>query len=327
MAIAECLSTNTDGISIRFVSYGTGAATFRSCGVSVVDMKLPDNNPLLETIVCCTQIVASLKPQLVVAHEEVGALLGAKVFNTPSIFITDFFQEPTMLATKLLEYADEVIFIGNPGTFTEPPSLRQKIRYVGAAVRPFKYHRSDRTRARAELGLPAEGTVISCMPGSWRESYDPIADILINAFDGLNYEPKRLVWLAGDDHDLLASRFAARSDVIIKQHDWQIDRLMVASDLVITKSNRVTLRELNALGIPSISLSHATNWPDDVVAAQISTNLLLDVKGLDGAALSAHIVEKLRDSLPSCESPWPPGVSHASLRLKLHIDAHRGMPL
>ena len=37
--------------------------------------------------------------------------------------------------------------------FTEPPFLRGKIKYTGPIIRPLRYTKADRQRARQELGL------------------------------------------------------------------------------------------------------------------------------------------------------------------------------
>jgi hypothetical protein len=119
LAIVEALKRCcTETPNVTFVSYGTGAATLRANGSDVIDLEMPDNNPLLDTIVYSTQLTSHLTPRLIIAHEEVAPLLAAKAFNIPCLFITDFFQEATMLTTKLIEYANEVIFIGDRGVFT-----------------------------------------------------------------------------------------------------------------------------------------------------------------------------------------------------------------
>lgn len=322
LAIADKLHHQTPALRIQFVSYGTGAATFRANGRDVIDLGMPDNNPLLETIVHCFKLVSTFAPPLIVSHEEIAPLLAAKALDIPCLFITDYFQEPSMLTTKILEFAAEVLFTGDPGVFTEPPALRHHIRYLGPAVRPLNYRRTDRERARRELDLPADYTVVSCMPGNWTEAGSPIADLLINAFDRLPYSNKCLIWLAGRDSEILRSRFSTRSDVTVLKENWEIDRLMVASDVVVTKSNRMTLHELHALGIPSIALSHGTNWPDDVVAHRISSNLLLDARALDARQLAQHLIDKIDAgaSLAST-SAWPAGVESAAARILQHFNS------
>lgn len=321
LAIANLIHQYRPNITLQFVSYGTGAATIRAHKCDVIDLGMPDNNPLLETIVHCIKLVVRLGPTLIVTHEEIAPLLAAQAFDTPCLFITDYFQEPPMLTTKILEFAEEVIFTGDAGVFTEPPALQHLIRYVGPAVRPLKYRRSDRDKARQELKLPLDGTVVSCMPGNWTESGSPIADVLIAAFDQLPVSGRFLIWLAGRDFESLHSRLGTRSDIFVVKESWDIDCLMVASDVVVTKSNRMTLHELHALGIPSLALSHGANWPDDVVANRIPTNRLLDARDLDATSLTACLMERIEfgKSLPPC-SEWPRGTVSVAERICEHLD-------
>ncbi|MGH9353064.1 MAG: hypothetical protein ACRD2G_13045 [Terriglobia bacterium] len=325
MAIVRELESETPGVDVRFVSYGIGSATLRQRGFDVIDLAVADNSTIIESVVSAAQVVGSIRPELVIAHEEFGALPAAKIFNLPSLFITDFFQDPNALTTRCLRYADEVVFIGNPGEFTEPPFLKNKVQYVGAAVRRFEYRKCDRVRARTELGLPVDGTVISFMPGSWREAQAPVADLVVGAFDRLPFTRKCLVWLTGPDYEVLRHRCGSRDDIILKKEDWQIDRLMVASDLAITRGTRTTLRELSALGIPSISLSHGLNWPDDVVASRIPSNTFLNAVETNCEALCNWIQKTLADAGPEAkESEWPAGIQGAVARLADHVERIRG---
>ena len=188
---------------------------------------------------------------------------------------------------------DEVLFIDEKGVFDEPPYLKGKIHYVDAVLREFQYSRNDRDRAREELDLPRDATIICVLPGSWTEQRAPIFDLVLAAFDAIGKQQKRLIWIAGKDHDSLKEKTKDRPEIIIKQQDWQMDRLMVAGDLAVTKATRKTLKELAALGVPSISLSHGRNEIDDAVAAKIPTNLALRADSMDGAGLARHIAEIL----------------------------------
>lgn len=320
IAVAEELKSLVAGLDIRFVSYGTGAATFLKNGYEVIDLKLPDNSPFLRVLVSSIRLLDGLHPHLIVAHEEPAALIAAEAFGICSLFITDFFQDPGTFPMQALQFASEIIFLGDRGIFTEPPFLNGRVQYVGAAVRRFKYRRSDRTTARAELGIPADGTIIACMPGSWTEEQAPICDLLAGAFDALPLPTKRLVWIAGRDYELISRRFAGRPEVAVKQEDWHIGRLMVASDLVITKTTRSTIRELGALGIPSISLSHGLNWPDDVVANSISSNTALDARNADKETLARAIAERIAGSKSEPRSSdWPDGISKAAAVIARYV--------
>ena len=309
IAIAEELVRRRDDVDIRFVSYGTGADTFTEFGHGVIDLDLPERKSTLETLVRAGHMIGWLRPQLVVAHEEFAVPPAARIFGVPALFITDWFSEPENFSMRCLGYADEVLFIDEPGIFEEPPYLKSKVHYVGAVLREFRYSKNDRNRAREELALPRDATIICVLPGSGTEQRAPIFNLVLAAFGVIGRQPKRLIWIAGEDHELLAEKTKERPEIIVNKQDWQMDRLMVASDLAITKTNRKALKELAALGIPSISLSYGLNEIDDAVAAKMPTNLTLRADSIDGPGLARHIAEILANGsqAPVAAQPAPGG--------------------
>ena len=105
----------------------------------------------------------------------------------------------------------------------------------------------------------------------------------------IDKQQKRLIWIGGEDDEFLAEKTKEHPEIIVNEQDWQMDRLIVAADLAITKGTRKTLKELAVLGVPSISLSRGLNEIDDVVAPKIPTNLALRADSIDGPGLArAH---------------------------------------
>ena len=116
---------------------------------------------------------------------------------------------------------------------------------------------------------------------------------LVAAWDALPHPSKRLIWLAWRDYDSLRARFGDRPDILVLKEDWAIDRLMVASDLAITKGNRTTVCEAAFLGLPSISISSGVNWPDDVAIARVRSNSALRAGGVNAADLAQLMAERI----------------------------------
>ena len=290
IAIVEELEKLRPDVEVRFVSYGTGALTFAAHGIPCIDLQLPDQNSIAATTVLAGRVMAALAPDLVVAHEEFSAMPVAKIFGLPTVMITDFFTTPGMLSMESLWYADQVLFLARRGLHVEPPSARGKVKYLGPALRAFTYRRRDRQRARAELRLAADATVITVLPGSWTETMAPAYDAVVTAFDRLTQPSKHLLWLAGADEHLLKGLVSARrTDITVLGADWQIDRLMVASDLVITKANRMTVIELASLGIRTLSLSYGLNPVDEQSVANL--------KGNETMAIGDLTTERLKTAL------------------------------
>ena len=292
-ALAAELCRLRDDVDVRFVSYATGAETFAELDHTVIDLDLPEDNPLFETLIRATRVIGWLKPSLVIAHEELPALAAAKILELPTVYLADWFGRPEDIRTSLLAYADEIVFLDEAGVFPEPVQAAGRVQYVGPVLRPFCYTRQDRLRARQELGIPADQTVISVLPGSWTEDKAPIFSLVVAAFDLIPEKPKMLIWIAGEDHAILEKQARSRTDIVIKKQEWQMDRLMVASDVAVTKATRKTSMELAALGIPSISLSHGLNRIDDIRVKLIPSNTALQAKEVEAAILAGTVTRIL----------------------------------
>jgi hypothetical protein len=297
--VARELAELREDVEIAFVSYGAGARTFQERGIDVIDLGLPDANGLAVTTVLAGRLIGRMQPDVVVAHEEFAALPAAKIFGAPTVMITDFFGESGKFSMESLWFADHVLFIDRKGVFPECPQVAGKVRYLGPQVRRFDYRRADRHRARRELGLDPRATVIAVFPGSWTEEMAPLADPLLAAFDHVKARGKHLLWLAGQDAAPLRQRANGRPDVTVLDVDWQIDRLMVASDLAITKSTRTTVRELAALGIRTLSVSHGLNSVDTESIAPLRSNRTVAVGDLTARAIE----RRLRDPEPAPSRP------------------------
>ena len=266
------LRTSPPGAQIRFVSYGTGSDTFEKHGVRHISLGLPDDNPTNETIVLAGRLIGWLAPDIVVSHEEFSALPVAKIFSKPTVLITDWFTAPEKYSMTTLPFADRIVFLDEAGYFEEPAAAEGRVQYVGPIVREFRYSRSDGARARAELGIRMSSFVITVLPGSWSEKEAPIRDLVLDTFDTISDDSKLLIWIAGKDYEELRTHTAARPNVMIRDFDQAIDRIMVASDCAITKGTRKTHHELSSLGVPSISLHHGRNAIDQARASRFEGN-------------------------------------------------------
>ena len=309
-------------IRLRFVSYSTGADVLEEAGEEVIRLGLPDLNPFVETLVLCARVIGMLQPDLVVSHEEFAALPAAGIFGVPAVFLTDWFvDDPDRPIMRSLQFADEILFLEREGWFEPPAYVKDRVRYLGPLVRPLQYARTDRKRARDELGLPADAVVIGVVPGAWAtEARTPLWDLLLAAFDALSVPRKHLVWNAGDDADELATRAHGRSDVTVIRSCDPIERLMAACDLGVTKANRGSTLDLHHLGVPSLSLSFRSNPVDDRAVSQIASNRALDVDQLSPASLADELRSALERGKPEAP-PTPPtsAADAAARRIARHL--------
>jgi hypothetical protein len=212
-------------------------------------------------------------------------MVGARV-----VFITDWFVDGTNPLMQAVRYAEQVLFIGNPGIFQEPEYLRGRVRYMGNLVRPFEYTLSDRFKARDELSISNATLLVSVIPGAWaHEGRAPIVDLVVSAFRDIPVSDKRLVWIGGSDYASLCGRSGDYSFLKVYPHHHPIEQLMVASDVVITKANRGTTIELDELGVLSISLSFGLNPVDDMIVSRLRNNTALNARAVDSRYLSQTI--------------------------------------
>jgi UDP-N-acetylglucosamine:LPS N-acetylglucosamine transferase len=308
LAIANALRPLIAGAHVQFASYARGAATLAEHGEDVIDLGLPEDNPYLETLIRVQRAILQQRPEVVISHEEFAVLPAARAFGLPTAMIVDFFMSGKSLWMDSLEYADEVVFIEREGLFPEPPAVKGRVRYVGPVVREMSVTRADLDAMRAELNLPAASIVVSVMPGSWAtEQRAPIVDLVVPAFESLPMPGKHLVWVAGDDYETLRARFGRHASMTVLKSCWPIERLMVASDVVITKANRGTTIDLASLGVPSISLSFGLNPIDETIIPRVHSNVALDARGTSVSFLRATMERVLEEPIRESEASYRPG--------------------
>ena len=290
-------------IQVRVVSYGTAASVFEQAHVLVIDLGLPDSGSILDVPVLAGKLAGWLDPDWVISHEEFPALAGVKIFDKPTLMLTDWFLESEQYAMAALKYADRVLFLGSEGIFTEPEWIAGRVQYAGSMRRP-QFGQVERSRVREELGIGDRVTVISVFPGSWTESTAPIVEDVIAAFDGLD-GPKKLLWAAADDCACTRSKIGMRDDVAVFEYTPQIERLMSATDVAITKANRKSVFELQHLGIRTIAIAFGRNAADEIAVRALSTVPVLMKDELSSNTL-LQAIQHLRASpfiapeMPTC---------------------------
>lgn len=260
-------------LDVQAVSYAVGLQTFLAKGEPAIDLGLPEENEFVQTILAAGQVLRRRAGCLVIAHEEPAALVAAKLADCKTVFMSHWFMPGQNIWSSSLRCADYVLFLADEGLFDEPPEVQGRVRYVGPLLRRLSCGPSDRYRARHELHIDQNDVLILVLPGSPAEIATPIGLLVLSAFDMMVLPKRRLVWLGGRDKVVLERLANGRSNVTILDTDWNVERWMVASDVVITKGTYNISLELGALGVPSISLSHGDNHIDDLFAQRSRTNV------------------------------------------------------
>jgi UDP-N-acetylglucosamine:LPS N-acetylglucosamine transferase len=277
-------------------------------------------------MVAANTVVAREGPDVVISHEEFGALPVAKSLGFPVCFVVDFFTAENTARMETLQYADAIVFIERRGLFPEPSYLRGKVRYVGPVVRAFTATRADRGRVRSTLRVPETARLLSVIPGAWaNEKRAPLFDLVTEAFRLIPGTDNCLIWIAGNDSEALATR---APDVTVLRSFAPIEELMVASDLVITKANRGTTIDAASLGVPSVSLSYGLNPIDETIIPRIRTNHPLDARSVDARFLAEVLERRLAETASAAAHPCPEfqpgGSARAAAELARFVREHAG---
>jgi hypothetical protein len=293
LAIARELRVLAPEFDIGFASYSVGAGVFREAAETVYDLELPEKNDFPTTVVRLSRIVKNLKPSLVIAQEEPAALIASAVNETRSIFATHWFPITPKGNYRALEYAENVLFMEEAGIFAEPAQVRGRVRYCGPVLRKFSCDPTTTDIMRAQLDIERDLTFVLVLPGSPPEAREPIFDLVVSAFALINRSPKRMLWVGGKDYMDLYQRARGMRDIQVIEHTKQIDQLILASNIVITKGTYNLSREVMALGRPSISLTHHYNWVDDLFASRWTSNKPISVSGASAISLEQMITEAI----------------------------------
>src|SRR5262249_57568560 len=110
--VIRALETRRPDVEVRVVSYGTGAATFAEFETPLIDLGLPESGSIPEMSALAGKLIGWLNPDLVVSHEEFAAMPAAKIFDKPTLFLTDWFADPDTYVMGALKFADRMIFLG-----------------------------------------------------------------------------------------------------------------------------------------------------------------------------------------------------------------------
>lgn len=158
------------------------------------------------------------------------------------------------LTTKLLEKSVDRIMVG----FEECRSLYrqpEKVLVTGTPVR-VDFRRTDKRRAREEMGLGADEPVVLAVFGSLGAEH---MNAVMEQFIALmkSGEPFRLIWATGRRY---YERLRAAADrmgldagrVDLREYIFDMPRVLTAADVVICRSGASTISELTYLGKPAV---------------------------------------------------------------------------
>lgn len=299
LAIGRALRRTAAGnLRISYASYSSGGYLLSRTNEEFYDMGLPlDDNPYTETLIACFNCLQEMQPDIVLVHEEFAAIVAAAALRRPSIFISDWMPSPGGLAAASLAHADMIVVFEHPGVFNTRYRLKSNPLYLGRFCRSTRFSRKDRDAIRAKFEVPFDAVLVVACPGSGlSEDQSPLVPLLLPAFEELSVIQKRLLWITKRDFEYVERIASSFADVRVTQYVDDLQEILAASDVVVTRGSHVTLVEAAAMGVPTIAISHAVNPMDDMLGARIKSNLVLNARSLDASTLSSYMCTAIRNS-------------------------------
>jgi hypothetical protein len=124
--------------SVEFIiaSYADGAKALKIRNIPCIDLGLPPMGLAHERMVRIGKLLQRERPDLVVADEELFALPLCRVFDIPSIFVTNWLaSEDVVSNVSLLLCAEKVLVADLEDAFIPPLWLEEKTMFVGPICR------------------------------------------------------------------------------------------------------------------------------------------------------------------------------------------------
>jgi len=240
--------------------------------------------------------------------------------------VTDFVAHSQWVAPGIDRYCVAADEVGHDLVARGIP--RGRVVVTGVPVRAEFAAAPDPAQARRALGLPADVPVVLAMAGSWG-SVGRLPDIARAL--GRTSRPIVGVLVAGHDRELRASleRIAVGTSLRVFGFVPDVDRLMAAADLIVTKAGGMTLAEAMAVEVPLLfygSLPGQERRNERFAAA--AGVALVARRGADLARLldralgDPELLEHLRAAMRARRRP---DAARAIVDLVL-ADAHSGAP-
>lgn len=258
------------GFEVTFSSYDTGLRTLRAFGEDAIDLEMNERRKYLESVLASQKVIAKIRPDVVVAHEEFGAVFAAATIGTPSIFLSAWMPPPTGIFAESLLYACSIVLLA-PSGVQEIPPLNCSPVCTGFLVRNFDLPVDTREQTRVSLSISHDSLVILAMPGgAARNMAAEWSELVFSAFEKIDRSDKVLLWAGAPREEGIRKRLAGIKEARIVEFTPAIERLLSVSDVIVTRGTRGVALDAAAVGVASVALSMGDNPVDDLLGPFIS---------------------------------------------------------
>ena len=195
----------------------------------------------------CRALLADLRPEIVVSVGGYGSLAAMHAARRLGIrtVVVSYDSRPGLATRRQAKHADIV-------TVADPTSPLENAILTGAPVRRAVRgldRPTERIRARALLGLPADGFVVGVMGGSLGSGLlnDLIESLSTNPPDEL-----RDVWWYHVTGPRFATRESSGERHVRVPYQYDITTLYAACDMMVTRAGASTVAEIATVGVPAV---------------------------------------------------------------------------
>jgi UDP-N-acetylglucosamine--N-acetylmuramyl-(pentapeptide) pyrophosphoryl-undecaprenol N-acetylglucosamine transferase len=226
----------------------------------------------------------------------VPPILAARTIGTP-VLLTEQNSYPGLATRILSRFADSVHV-----SFEESARLLPHAREVVLSGNPVRssFREVDRGRARSELGLPPEATVVFFLGGS--RGAHRINEAVCEAAARLRDAGLAIIAQSGEDDAATVGACLDEAGVraVVAPFFDRIESCYAAADLVVARAGATTIAELTLVGRPSILVP----YPYATEGHQMKNARAMERAGaavvvpdeeLSGASVAARIEELVND--------------------------------
>lgn len=254
LTIAKRISEMDNDVELKFVSCAAGAKFLSGNSYPLIDTGLPAMGKDGERVAKYVALIKKEEPDIIVTDEELPVIPLAEGSGIPCVLITNWFQADNPEIVDIFSHATLIIVPDYKEGFHMELIARERILWAGPIwTKETGPNPDGRGEARKRLELDESVKLIALMCGQGDMMDIPFIEKSIAVFDTLNF-PKRLIVFAGQFQKLFSYAEQESDHVTVMGHVWDLERYLLASDLVITRGGHTSLWELAMMGIPSISI-------------------------------------------------------------------------
>lgn len=265
---------------------------------------LKNNIKTMKGIEQAKKIVKEFKPDIVIGTGGYicgAAILAAKKYKIPTI-LHESNAWPGK-AVKMLSKKVDTILVGFKDAKDRLPDAKNVV-VTGTPTKVSNLHLSDTKKAQIlkELGLKSDKPVILVFGGS--QGAKAINDVMVKIINEKMNKNYQIIWAPGPiQFDIIkkyVKNMSSLKDTKIVPYIYNMEEVLNASDLIISRSGAMTITEISKVGKPAIfiPLPYVSNNHQEYnakVLQNVDAAKIIQNKDLNAELLNQQIEEIIQD--------------------------------